>query len=255
VSVEKMAAMWQPLLKQLEKSTGLKFVQKYAKDFDEFTKMCQDGAVDFAYSNPVIYVQSAYKPKDREAGHKAFAIAMTAKGSNDFYGLFVIRADNDKIKSLADIKGKKGWITGKTSAAGFIFQQAYAMDNGIDMWKDCQLTESPGNKQEKVVGSVLNKLADFGTVRNGMLEVMKDQVDVKQLRVLAETPKYPAWVLSAGAGVKPETAEKVRKAFLNLPKAMLLSAQLPGKVEGFVPAKESDFDMLKKTLEKTGVPY
>jgi len=246
---------WRPLLDRVEKETGIKFTMVFPKDFAEHMKLCREGKVDFAYSNPVIYAQISTRKKSEEIFHEVFALAMTPKGTDDFYGLFISRADDPGIKTFADIKGKKGWIVGKTSAAGFIFQNAYAMDKKIDLLKDCALTESPGNKQEKVVMAVYNREADFGTIRNGILEIMTDRIDTSQIRILAQTPRYPAWPLSARTGLKPETAKKVKEAFLRLPKELVSAANLPGGVETFIPSKNADFDPVRKVLDKVKFKY
>jgi len=246
---------WRPLLDRVEKETGVKFTLIFPKDFAEYFKLCREGKVDFTYSNPIFYAQISTGEKPDKNLHEVFAVAMTPKGTDDFYGLFISRADNPGIKTFADIKGKKGWIVGNTSAAGFIFQNAYAMDRKMDLLKDCALTESPGNKQEKVVMAVYNREADFGTIRNGILEIMTDRIDTSQIRILARTPRYPAWPLSARIGLKPETAKKVKEAFLRLPKELVSAAQLPGGVETFVLSKNADFDPVKKLLDKVKFKY
>ncbi len=188
-------------------------------------------------------------------GQVAFAIANTTKGPRDFYGLFLTRADNTEINTIQDLKGKKGWVVGYTSAAGYMLQQAYALNNGVDLKKDCVLTEAPDNKQEKVVMAVFNREADFGCVRNGMIDVVKDRIDVSQIKVLQETEKYSAWVLSAYSAVDKNVVAKISKALLNAPAELLKEADLPGKITGFVAATDSDFESWRKVADKVGQEY
>jgi len=246
---------WRPLLKYLEKETKIKFKQVFPKNFDEHVQLCREGKVDFAYSNPVTYVQIAPKGRERKQGHIAFAVAETKNGTRDFYGLFITRADNTEIKKFKDIKGKKGWIVGWRSAAGYIFEQAYALEHGIDLKGDCILTESPGNKQEKVIMAVYSGQTDFGCIRNGMLKVVEGRIDLSQIKVLAETPRHPAWALSVYSKVKPRIAKKVKKAFLSMSEDLLMPSKLPGGVEKFAEATDSDFDSIRQVLDKVKSEY
>jgi len=245
---------WEAILKEVEKNAGIKIVQVFAKDFDEHTQWCLEGKVSIAYSNPVVYAQMAPKT-GRQEGHVAFAMASTPNGTKDLYGLFITRADNTTINTLKDLKGKRGMITGWTSAGGFTFQKAFALDQGLDLAKDCTLVESEANKQEKVVMAVYNQDVDFGTIRNGMLKEVENRIDLKQIRVLAETPRYPAWVLSAHTKIKAKTLAKISQAFLNLPANLIADAKLPGGVNGFAVASDKDFDEIRQTLDKVGMKY
>jgi phosphonate transport system substrate-binding protein len=246
---------WKPILDFVEKEAGVKFTQVYPKDFDTHVKLCQEGKVDFAYSNPITYAKMAPKQGVRSDGHIAFALAKTSQGTRDMSGVFIARKDNAAIKSFKDIKGKKGWIVGYTSAGGYVFEQAYALDKGIDLTKDCTLTESPGNKQEKVIMAVYLKETDFGCIRNNMLNVLKDKIDLGQIKILAETSKHCSWVVSMHSKVDPAVAERVRKAFLKVPDELVSSSKLPGDVVGFSGAKDGDLNAIRKVMDKTKMDY
>lgn len=240
---------WNPFLKYLEKGTGLKFTQVFPHNFTEHVNLCREGKIDFAYSNPFTYVQMAPKIRERPHGHKAVAIAVEPHGAA-FYGEFIVRTDNMEIKEFKDIKGKHGWIVGYKSAGGYLYQKGYALDHGIDLPKDCLLTESPGNKQEKVIMAVYNRDTDFGCIRNGMRAKLKDRIDLDQIKVLAETEKYPSWAFSVYDGVNPEIVKKVKEALLNIPPELFKGAKLPGGVLKFQEAKDKDFNSVRELAEK-----
>ncbi|MBF0117606.1 MAG: phosphate/phosphite/phosphonate ABC transporter substrate-binding protein [Desulfobacterales bacterium] len=252
ISNEKAMKKWKPILKYLEEKAGVKINQIFPKDFENHVTMCKEGKIDFAYSNPITYIQAAVKGAERPKGHLALAAASSSKG---FYGLFIARKDNESIKKLQDIKGKKGWITGWQSAGGYIFQQAFAIDNGIDMTKDCVLKEAPGNKQEVVISSVFNKTADFGCVRNGMLEQVEKQIDVSQIAVIAETPKYVEWIFSYDSNVKPEILSKIKEAIISIPEKILTEADLPGKPTAFNSLTDKDTDIIREVANKIKLTY
>jgi phosphonate transport system substrate-binding protein len=245
---------WNPLLKYLEKKTGLNFTQVFPHNFTEHVALCREGKVNFAYSNPFTYVQMAPKPGERPHGHLAMAMAVEPHGAV-FYGEFIVRVDNTNVKEFKDIKGKHGWIVGYTSAGGYLYQRGYALDYGIDLFRDCILTESPGNKQEKVIMAVYNRDTDFGCVRNGMRDKLKDRIDLSQIKVIAETKRYPSWVLSAYDGVDEQIINNVREALLHIPSDLFKDAKLPGGVIKFQEATDMDFKSLRELAEKVKMIY
>jgi len=235
---------WLPILQYLEQQTGLKFTQQFPKNFDDHVQLCQQAAIDIAYTNPISYVQMT--PKNG-VGHTAIAIAVDAEGATMF-GQIIARADNEAIKEFKDIKGKKGWVVGFKSAGGYTFQQAYALGQGFDLNKDCQISEAPENKQEKVVMAVYNRETEFGCIRNGILEKMGDRIDPAQVKVLAETPRYPGWVISVSSKVDPAVVAKVKAAFASIPADIMKQAALPGKILSFQPAGDADFDGMRELV-------
>lgn len=245
---------WDPLLKYLEKETGVRFTQVFPKNFDEHIKLCREGKIDFAYSNPFCYLQMTPQPGENPRGHKVMAIAVEPGGAT-FYGEFITRVDNMNIKKFEDIKGKNGWIVGYESSGGYLFEKGYALDHGIDLPKDCFLTESPGNKQDKVVMAVYNRETEFGCIRDGIREMMKDRIDLDQIRVLAETERYPGWVFSASVGVNPQIVEKIKKALSKIPPELFSEAALPGGVVRFQEATEKDIDPIRKLAGKVKMEY
>src|SRR3989339_1919464 len=206
---------WKPILDYLQKETGLKFKQVFAKDFTEHIAMCKEGKISFAYSNPFTYVQMSERSKESPNAHKTIAIGAQAEGPA-FAGEFIVNADNANIKSIKDLKGKKGMIVGYDSAGGYLFQQGHAIDNGINLKEDCVITEAPGNKQERVITAVAGNEVDFGCIRDGMRDKVKDKIDVTKIKVLATTLKYPNWVFSAYDKVDPKIVEKVSKAIASI---------------------------------------
>jgi phosphonate transport system substrate-binding protein len=159
------------------------------------------------------------------------------------------------IKEFKDIKGKHGWIVGYKSAGGYLYQKGYALDHGIDLPLDCLLTESPGNKQEKVIMAVYNRDTDFGCVRNGMREKLMDRIDLSQIKVIAETKRYPSWVFSAYDEVDPKIVKKVRDALLNIPLKLFKDAKLPGGVLKFQEATDKNLESLRKLAKKVKMKY
>lgn len=92
---------------------------------------------------------------------------------------------------------------------------------------------------------------DVGLIREGTLNILKDKIDLKKIRVLAYSHWYPGWVYAARRGLDPALVEKIKQALLALnmnnpeDKAILEKA-------GFVaviPAQDADFNKVRKLAD------
>ena len=87
----------------------------------------------------------------------------------------------------------------------------------------------------------------MGTIRKGTLDVVRDKIDLAQIRVLAESRPFPGWVYSVRKGFDPVIRDKVATALLDLQlgrddDARILSAA--GMV-GIISARDGDFEPIR----------
>lgn len=233
------------VMEYLTKITGLQVQQVFPDTFDEHMNMVGRGLIDITFSNPFIYVKIAER-----YGAKAFARIVEAVGKENFRGQIICRADNDKIKTLADLKGKRFIAVDPTSAGGYLYPWSMILEHGLRKtdFAEIAFAPGPGGKQEKVVMAVYSGKYDAGAIREGTLDILASKIDLSQIRVLAQTPWYPGWVYAARKDLDPDKLEKIKRALLALDinnpehKPILEKA-------GFVaiiPAKDSDFDRVRQ---------
>ena len=96
---------------------------------------------------------------------------------------------------------------------------------------------------------------DVGTIRKGTLEVVRDKIDLDQIRVLAESRPYPGWVYSVRKGFDPALKGRIAKALLDLdmkrpPDAEILSAA--GMID-IIPARDEDYDPIRDLVRRLGL--
>jgi len=232
----------------LSRVTGLTIRQVFPDTFDEHMHMVGRGLIDLTFSNPFIYVKIA----DRY-GARAFARIVEPQGQENFRGQIICRADNPNIKTLADLKGKRLIAVDPTSAGGYLYPWGLILENGLRKEDFAEITfaPGPGGKQEKVVMAVYSGKYDVGLIREGTLNILKNKIDLKEIRVLAYSPWYPGWVYAARRGLEPAVVEKIKKALLALnmhnpeDKAILEKA-------GFVaviPAQDADFNRVRRLAD------
>jgi phosphonate transport system substrate-binding protein len=244
------------VIEYLSRVTGLTIRQVFPDTFDEHMHMVGRGLIDLTFSNPFIYVKIA-----DQYGARAFARIVEPQGKEKFRGEIICRADNPNIKTLADLKGKRLIAVDPTSAGGYLYPWSLILDSGLRKEDFAEITfaPGPGGKQEKVVMAVYSGKYDVGLIREGTLNVLRDKIDLKQIRILAYSHWYPGWVYAARRGLDPALVEKIKQALLALninnpkDKAILEKA-------GFVaiiPAKDADFDAVRRLariVESGGQP-
>jgi phosphonate transport system substrate-binding protein len=244
------------ILEYLSKTTGLNFRQVFPDTFDEHMNMVGRGLIDLTFSNPFIYVKIA----DRY-GARAFARVVEAGGRENFRGQIICRADNPRIKTLADLKGKRLIAVDPTSAGGFLYPWSLVLENGLRKEDFAEITfaPGPGGKQEKVVMAVYSGKYDVGMIREGTLKILADKIDLKQIRVLAYSRWYPGWVYAARRGLDPAVVAKIKRALLalniNNPEQKNI-LQKAGFVR-IISAQDQDFNPVRRLaqiIESGGTP-
>jgi phosphonate transport system substrate-binding protein len=236
------------ILEYLSKTTGLNFRQVFPDTFDEHMNMVGRGLIDITFSNPFIYVKIA----DRY-GARAFARVVEAGGQENFRGQIICRADNPRIKTLADLKGKRLVAVDPTSAGGFLYPWSLVLEKGLRKEDFAEITfaPGPGGKQEKVVMAVYSGKYDVGMIREGTLKILADKIDLKQIRILAYSHWYPGWVYAARRGLDPAVVAKIKRALLalniNNPEHRII-LQKAGFVR-IISAQDKDFNPVRRLAQ------
>ncbi len=227
-----------PLMRYLTQKTGYEFKLVIPRDFEDFFDTVERGEVQFSYSNPYIYIQLADK------GHlSAFANTIIEKSGDIFRGIIITHKDS-AIRTIEDLLGKRVMVVSYKSAGGFLAQKLLLNENGIDV-SNLRLTE--GKRQEEVILNVYRKTVDAGFIRETALNVLKEEIDLNKIRIIARTPYIANWPFAAARNADRRIVEAVRKSLLELREKPVLSA---AKIESFKPANDRDFDDLRKRIER-----
>ena len=213
--------------------------------------MVERGEIDISFSNPFAYIRMA------ASGARAFARIIEPSGKPDFKSQIICRRDNTALASLADCRGKRWMAVDQSSAGGYIYALGEFYDNGIRRSDFAEITfaPGPGGKQEKVVLAVFAGICDVGSVRDGALDILRDRIDLGQIRVLAESKAYPGWVYCARQGFPPETTARIAQAFFSLnferpDDAVILTT---AGMRGIIPAVDADYASVRRLADKLGL--
>jgi phosphonate transport system substrate-binding protein len=246
-----------PLVEYLGRATGLSVRQIYPDTFDEHMNMVGRAEIDISFVNPFVYVKLA-----RRYGARAFARVVENGRADYFRGQVIARADDPDIREIADLRGKTWIAVDSSSAGGYLLPLGLFARHGLGPsdFAGVDFAPGPGGKQEKVVLSVFAGKHDFGTIREGTLEVLAGKIDLDQIRVLARTETYPGWVWAARQGLDPARLAAVKRAMLALGTAAEARPGDPAdpvavrvlsraEIENIIPSRDTDFDRLRRLLD------
>jgi phosphonate transport system substrate-binding protein len=239
------------MVQYLSDATGLNIQQIFPETFHEHMLMLSQGKIDISYANPFVYALTAERYRTR-----VFAKIIELTGEAAFGGLIITRNDSPNIQKLEDCRGKRWIAVDQFSAGGYLFGLGTFMEHGIfpEDFAEIVFAPGPGGKQESVILGVYAGRYDVGTVREGALELLKDKIDLAQIRILARTPRYPGWNYAARDGLAEEVVENIRQAMFNLnytnPDHRIILEK--AAMIGIIPAKPEDFDAVKELILKAG---
>lgn len=226
-----------PLMRYLSRRTGYEFKLVIPRDFEDFFATITGGKAEFSYSNPYIYIQLADKGL-----LKAFANTLMPPTGDMFRGIIIAHRDSP-VRTINDLRGRSVMLVSYRSGAGFLAQQLYLLENGLDVLRDLRLVE--GKRHEEVILNVYRRNVDAGFVRESSLEVLKDEIDLDRIRVLARTPYITNWPFAAARNTDERITALVQKGLMELNDSGVLNA---AQVTGFRAASDSDYDNLRKWI-------
>lgn len=227
----RIAEVWTPILDELEKRTGEKFVLEGSPNIPAFERGFADGVYDFAYMNPYHALVAAqkqnYEPIVRDGARKLFGILVVAKN-----------ADYTDVKQL---QGKKvAFPAPNALGAALLMRADLDRVHGITYEADYVATHT---------SAYLNVALGETDAAGGVMATFNRLDDrlKEELVILYETTKLPPHPLTVHPRVSRDVAQRVQDALLQMAQteegqAMLL--QVPFKQ--VVSATLEEYAVLKE---------
>ncbi|MGE4368774.1 MAG: PAS domain-containing protein [Burkholderiaceae bacterium] len=216
--------------------------------------------LDYVFTNPVHYVQL------RESNQLSGALAtLISKEDNiavsSLGGVVIRRRDRTDIQQLDDLRTAKIAIAGTQYLGGYTAQSVELKARGIAPASLDYL--ETGQPHDRVVQAVLNREADVGYVRTGVLEQLENEgaLAIGDLAVVGSVPDpgfpflrstrlYPEWAFVALPQAPEDISRRIAGLLLSLDPASR-AAQAAG-IEGFtIPA---DYSVVQHAMETLRLP-
>lgn len=235
-----------PVLEELSHDIGSRLSRKVSihlrvyKSYDDALLAFTKGEVDFVRFGPASYVIA----KQQAPGIRLLA-AEQEDGQKRCKGVIVVRADSE-IHSLSDLKGKKVAFGDDNSTIGRYLAQAELASAGLhagDLAKFAYL-----GRHDKVAKAVEMGDFDAGPVHIATYETVNETIKNPQskLRVIAtfENVGKP-WI--ARSGLDDTVCKGLSSALLAMSSKRHLDIL---KVNGFLPAQDQDYDLVRRGMKR-----
>ncbi|MBK8957315.1 MAG: PAS domain S-box protein [Proteobacteria bacterium] len=245
-SVAEEDSRWQHLTGYLQSVLTDVDVQLKIYDFDGLRTAMISRTVDLVITNPADYIYYAHRVDLSAPLASIVAKASTpalARGVRSLGGAIAVRADDNRVKQLSDLQGKRIAITDANSIGGFQAQAYELLKSGIDI-RDSATLVVTGLPYDRALAELTEGKVDAAFLRSGILEAMQAEGKLQPgaVRIIAprqepdfpyalSTRLYPERPVAAMPQLDEQLAVKVTAALLNIPAGGELAEQLG--IQGF----------------------
>ena len=186
-SAANLKSAWQPLLEDMQKSTGLKINAFFATDYAGVIEAMRFNKVQVAWMGN----KSAMEAVDRSSG-EIFAKIVAKDGSEGYYGLIIVNKDSP-IRSLDEVMKKHADLTlgfgDPNSTSGTAVPSFYAFGPAhVDPVKDFKRTVRASHETNLL--AVVNKQVDVATNNTENMQRF-EQTHPEQARQVREIWRSP----------------------------------------------------------------
>ena len=219
------ANIWDGFVKHMEKTTGKKVVFFPVQNNAAQLEAMRSGRLHVAGfntgSNPIAVSCAGFVP---------FAMMAYNDGSFGYEMEIITQADNDKINSPADIKGRTMAFTSPTSNSGFKAPSAILKGEfGLEAEKDFKPVFS-GKHDNSILG-VYNGDYEIAAIANSVLFRMarRGVIDQSKIKTVHESQTFPTTGYGHAHNLHPNVVAKVRGALLAAVRSAYFWYQLGGR--------------------------
>lgn len=242
----KMVRNYESMMDYLKKELQLNEVRLVlTPDYNTLTQFLKEGKIDVAWHGVFAY------PKARELTGARAILTPVWSGKKSYCGIIVARADSN-INSVADLKGKSFAFTDKKSASGYFLPTIFLLENNINPEKDFSRVDYI-KKHDNILYNVLYKKFDAGAVYDNSFQLLKNDDERSQLKVVSKTADILNEPIMVRKDMPDELSAKIKAAFLKLsssdPATKHILSDI-GNLDGFTESCDADYDGVVQMVEK-----
>ncbi len=239
-----METMWKPVAEYLQEDLGIKINLKFVGDYAGVIAGMQYKHVDIAYFGPESYVQAATRAKA-----EAIVAELNEDGVAGYHGIIITKKDKN-LTTLESLKGKTWAFTDPNSTSGTLLPNTYFKQQGIDAQKYFSQVIYSGGHEASILSVKAGRLDAAATndldFKKGLGKGWKEE----DFNIIWKSDLIISGPIAVRSELPQDLKEKIRQSLLKLndnKKILQMS-----KLTGFVSAKDSDYNSIRKLIEEKG---
>lgn len=236
---EKFAPLTAYLQEKIQRPVKFKVTKNYETAVDLLVKE----EVDMGYLGALSYI----KCHERNPNIQPLVMPIDQKTGRPWYTGVIVTKSDPKIKSLADLKGKRFAFVSPSSTSGFLMPMMGLKDNNIDPNRDFTKIRYSGS-HDKTETDLINGVVDAIAVDK--ISFLRSQetgrLPATKYKILWESPPIPmASIVINTKKFSSEELSLIRQALIDAPVGIL---DVSGSASaGYTLAKDTDFDTIRQT--------
>lgn len=243
-----------PMLNVMSKGLGMEVKPFVAADYTGVVEAFRGKKLDIASLTAASYIMA-----HQEANVKV--VLKSQRNGNPFYYSAIITRNDSGINNLQDLKGKRFSFGDPLSTSGTVFPKKLLLENKINPETDFSNIIYSGS-HDAIVLSVLNKKVDAGATFSDDKEGHKGSWtrylkpdEVKQIKVVAISDPIPSDNICVSEDLDPKIVDKLVNTIIDYGKTKEGKETMARlyKFEGYVKSQDSDYDVVRKAFEISGV--
>ncbi len=248
----------------MEKALGVKVTEFLASDYNATIEAMRTGKADIANFGPLSYSQAVAR------ANAECLVAPAPEGKKEnmgYYSYIITQANNDKIKTINDLKGVKFAFVDANSTSGNLMPSFQI----LEAFKDPNLTFDDLHENGKFFSAV----SFSGAHQNGLQAVIKGDIDAapvasdiydreikegradaSKLKIIFKSPKLPGSPIGIRGDLPAEFKQKVKEFYLNYDNAEYFEKFVglaDGKPQKYVEVTNDDYKDILALREKFGL--
>lgn len=211
-SPSELARKAAPLMKYLEQRLGTRIEYVPVTDYAAAVEALANRQVDLAWFGGFTFVQALVR-----SGGKAIPLVQREEDAR-FRSVFI--TTDERIKGLADLKGRTLSFGSPSSTSGHLMPRSFLLQAGVDPDKDLRRVAFSG-AHDATAAAVASGKVDAGALNISVWEKLVEdrKVDPGKVRVFYTTPTYFDYNWTVHADMPPAQRDRLTQAFLELSRA------------------------------------
>lgn len=242
---QKTRDAYAPLMRYLEKKTGMKAELFVATDYSGVIEAMRSGKLDIAMFGPFSYILAADK-----ANAEAFVVENRKDSGLSYHSIIVTQPDSG-INSIQDLKGHTFAFVDPASTSGNLIPRSTMKKEGIDPEKDFKSVVYAGGHDAAEL-AVKNRKVEAGADDDITYNEMKAKglISDADVKVIWKSDPIPGSPWAWRKDLPDDLKAKIKEAFLNVDKEDKAALGAYGNaVMGYADTKDANYNIIRETAK------